>query len=205
MWKCVSTCICPHMCISSAWMSCLHDDDVNLSGLLQSGVSRLGFNLSRIIVPPSLSFPSVTSEGRGQKGGAIWMDNKAVNKVIIQLNSTHPKQNYFQNNVREFAPGNLVHALSCSGLLRTLMHGPHDANERSALNATWPSHYSIASTIAAPVVVSFALGAPARYLLIIQPSSSSPAQTQNAHSRYSPLLALSTFLMARRSSFLITK
>ena len=163
MWKCVSTYAYAHIFgISSAWMSCQHDDNVNLSGLLQSGVSRLGFNLSRIIVPPSLlPFPGVTSDGRGQKGGAIWMDNKAVNKVIIQLNSTHPKQNDFLNNVHEFAPGNLLHALSCSGLLRTLMHGPHDANERSALNATWPSHYSIASTIAAPVAVSFALGAPA--------------------------------------------
>ena len=98
------------MCISSAWMSCLHDDNVNLSGLLQSGVSRIGFNLSRIIVPPSLSFPSVNHDVRAHKGGAIWMDNKAVSKVIIQLNSTHPKQNNFQNNVHEFAPGNLVHA-----------------------------------------------------------------------------------------------
>lgn len=56
---------------------------------LQSGVSRLGsFSLSRIassgFVPPSLSFSGNSSDGRGQKGGAIWMDNKAVNKVTSQ-------------------------------------------------------------------------------------------------------------------------
>jgi hypothetical protein len=54
-------------------------------GLLQAGGTRLGFSLSKITHAAfrPLSFPG--HDTRGQKGGAIWMDNKAVTTVRFPL------------------------------------------------------------------------------------------------------------------------
>ena len=57
----------------------MEPDDAHAGAGPSAGSSRRGFSLSRI-VPNALSFPG--HDARGQKGGAIWMDNKAVNKCF---------------------------------------------------------------------------------------------------------------------------